>query len=264
MAEQQPQQFYQPMQMPQGMLPQGMMMPQQGIPQGAIPMPQQQFVQAPIAPAPVPVAVVAPVSDPVDQTVVVAGATPVKTEGLDVTVHDGIEIHKKPRRVVDTVFSPVIDDLVARINAIQIETSSNLRQVRDDIKKLKPMHNKALHTVLRHKRARGSGNTPANNTFTKPVPITDDMCDFLNEPHGSSFSRTQLVSRISSYAREKEITIPGKGSIIPDANLRLLFGTPEKDEKGDPTVIKHSHIQKFFKHNVLKLVAPVVAPVAPQ
>ena len=93
-----------------------------------------------------------------------------------------------------------------------------------------------------------------HNSFTKPVSITDDMCDFMGAPHGSRFSRTQLVSKISSYSREEKITVPGKGCIIPDATLRRLFGTPEKDAKGNPTVIKHSNIQKYFHVNVLKSV----------
>jgi hypothetical protein len=96
------------------------------------------------------------------------------------------------------------------------------------------------------------------NVFERQCPITDACCDFIGVPHGSTRTQTELICIISQYMRYNQVNITQRTlTFKPDAALRILFGTPEKNPDGSDFVIKHPHMERYFNVNVLKPV-PVI------
>ena len=47
-----------------------------------------------------------------------------------------------------------------------------------------------------------------NSHFKKPVPISEQMCDFLGHDHGTEVSRTDVTKAITAWIKEKHLQNP--------------------------------------------------------
>lgn len=61
--------------------------------------------------------------------------------------------------------------------------------------------------------------------FVLPVPISADLCDFLNIPQGSSMARTEVTKQLIKYVSVNNLANPDKKThIIPNEPLTKLLG----------------------------------------
>jgi len=65
--------------------------------------------------------------------------------------------------------------------------------------------------------------------FVLAVPISDDLCDFLDIPHGSQVSRTEVTKYLIAYISDHNLSNPEKKTlVVPDQRLSKLLG-PDVD-----------------------------------
>lgn len=83
--------------------------------------------------------------------------------------------------------------------------------------------------------------------FVLPVPISNELCDFLDIPYGSQVSRTEVTKYLISYISDHNLTNPEKKTlVIPDDKLSRLLG-PDVDLE----TLTRFTIQKYMNRHYL-------------
>jgi chromatin remodeling complex protein RSC6 len=84
--------------------------------------------------------------------------------------------------------------------------------------------------------------------FVLPVPVSIELCRFLNIPEGSEVSRTEVTKYLIQYIQEKELSHPEKKTlIVPDEALMQLLG-PDVDLE----TLTRFTIQKYMNQHYLQ------------
>ena len=90
-------------------------------------------------------------------------------------------------------------------------------------------------------------NTRAPSGFASPSKVSDALCDFMGQPHGTLISRTEMSKFLFSYIREHRLQAPNRPSIIlPDEALAALLG-----EEAMLVELTHFSIQKYLTPHFL-------------
>ena len=83
--------------------------------------------------------------------------------------------------------------------------------------------------------------------FVLPVPISDELCDFLDIQHGSQAPRTEVTKFLIAYISDHNLTNPEKKTlVIPDDKLSRLLG-PDVDIE----TLTRFTIQKYMNRHYL-------------
>ena len=109
---------------------------------------------------------------------------------------------------------------------------------------------KAERKGRKAKSAKAGNANPADCVFTKPVKVTDELCSFLGQAKGTTFSRSEVTKGIMAYAKSHNLM--DKQTIKADASLRKLLTLSETDNL---TIL---NLQKFLSRHYVK-AAPVAA-----
>lgn len=81
--------------------------------------------------------------------------------------------------------------------------------------------------------------------FLLPVPISNELSDFLGEPHGSQKSRTEVTKCIIKYISDNKLMNPDKKTqVVPDQKLRTLLGNDINFEN-----LTRFNIQKYMNRH---------------
>lgn len=106
--------------------------------------------------------------------------------------------------------------------------SDTIRGLESQLKSLKKRVGKttrALETKLDRavaKKSRKMGGVCA------PVPLSLELCKFLDKPEGTHEARTEVTRQINRYIVANNLQVPSNRSFFePDAKLRDLLGTSE-------------------------------------
>jgi chromatin remodeling complex protein RSC6 len=85
--------------------------------------------------------------------------------------------------------------------------------------------------------------------FMLPVPISPELCKFLNIEEGSNAARTEVTRFLIQYIEERHLTHPEKKTlVIPDEELALLLG-PDVDLD----TLTRFTIQKYMNRHYSKI-----------
>lgn len=115
-----------------------------------------------------------------------------------------------------------LDDMTKAIKAIQGE----MKKLQKDVGKLsKGGKNR------REIKYDANGEKIVQKTgFALPVPLSDQLCEFLDLPKGSSLSRTDVTRNLNTIIKSEKMQDPTNGrNIIPNAKLRALLNPAEGD-----------------------------------
>jgi chromatin remodeling complex protein RSC6 len=81
--------------------------------------------------------------------------------------------------------------------------------------------------------------------FVLPVAISNELCDFLNIPHGSQVPRTEVTKYIIDYIGQEKLIHPEKKTlIVPDEKLKELLG-----DDVDLSTLTRFTIQKYMNRH---------------
>ena len=129
-----------------------------------------------------------------------------------------------------------------------IEAISNLDKEFKAIKslvKLVQKENDKKEKILKKERDRKEKARLSPSGFAKPTDISTEMCDFLQIPHGTQMSRTEVTKKINTYVSTNNLKDPVNGRIIrPDATLKKLLRVKDGDE------VTFFHMQRLLNPHI--------------
>jgi len=139
-------------------------------------------------------------------------------------------------------FNSIIDNLSLlkfQINSIQQKIRCIEKQINKDLKSAKKQNKCKEDKKLKLADKKPSG-------FAKPIPVTKELCEFMNKPNGSDIARTEVTKALISYIKINNLNDQTKKTkIIPDNKLQNLLGI-SKDEIPE---LNFFNIQKYMnKH----------------
>lgn len=97
------------------------------------------------------------------------------------------------------------------------------------------------------------GNTRRRVTpsgFTKPVKLSDSLCDFMGVAHGTTLPRTNVTKYINEYIKTNNLQDPSdKRHILPDDKLKTILDLSGREDSH----ITYFNMQTFIKHHFSKV-----------
>lgn len=171
---------------------------------------------------------------------------PKKVEELPKKVEEPKQT-KKDKKQDKKVESAVVESEKSKLTEL-IEAITNLdkefKAIRSLIK-LVQKENDKKEKILKKERDRKEKARQSPSGFAKPTDISTEMCDFLNIPHGTLMSRTEVTKNINTYVSENKLKDPVNGRIIrPDAVLKKLLRVKDGDE------VTFFHMQKLLNPHI--------------
>jgi len=90
--------------------------------------------------------------------------------------------------------------------------------------------------------------------IVKPTDVSEEICQFMNQPKGTKLARTQVTKFLTDYIKEHNLQNPeNKREIKPDDKLKNLLKITEGE------VLTYFNLQTKLKHHFPKAQTPVVA-----
>jgi len=84
--------------------------------------------------------------------------------------------------------------------------------------------------------------------FVLPVPISDDLCDFLEKPRGTRIPRTEVTRFLIQYISKNELMNPNKKTqVVPNERLMKLLGNEVDLEN-----LTRFNIQKYMNRHFIR------------
>ena len=133
-------------------------------------------------------------------------------------------------------FNTVIDSLTLiklQITTLQQQIKTIEKTIKKEMKHTKKIKNKTI-----------SEKKPSG--FAKPLPVTEELCEFMNRPNGTEIARTEVTKALISYIENNNLKDKcKKQNIIPDIKLKNLLGITNEEISG----LNFFNIQKYMnKH----------------
>ena len=171
---------------------------------------------APVEEVPVPVAEMAPVSEPSSLDLIEA-----EFISLTTRLHD--------------------------IRTLQMSLVSDLKKLHKNVHK---------HMKESSKKQKKKRNTDPNRTkrepsgFAKPALISTELCSFLGKPEGTEMARTEVTKYLTQYIKEHKLQDEAnRRKILPDAPLKQLLNVGTGDE------VTYFNLQKYMKVHFPKSIS---------
>ena len=109
---------------------------------------------------------------------------------------------------------------------------STVKKVAKTYSKYKKDYDKNLARELRKAKKDPNRKKREPSGFAVPTDISSDLCDFLNVPHDTKMSRTDVTRKITKYIREKNLQVPeNRRSFLPDKQLGGILGPLKEVDK---------------------------------
>jgi len=143
---------------------------------------------------------------------------------------------------------------VLKIRCLHILIMATLDSLELAIKSLHREMRK-IHQLLEDPTGEKAKVRTANNSFKRPLKVSDKLRAFLQLQPDEMISRSEVTKRINVYAAEHNLKNGQK--ITMDAALKDLLNPPEGTE------ITYLNIQRYMKDHYIK-DTPVVPPVQSQ
>ena len=192
------------------------------------------------------------------ETPVKTGKKPVVTKVPVIKAADVV----KAVPVEDVVKSEVVQPVTPQENALQsiIEKVNTFvvmgKELQGQLKVLSKDWEKQQKIIDKvQKKRQNAKNSPSG--FAKPNKLSDEVCDFIGEPHGTEKSRTDITRFINAYIKEHSLNKPeNKRFILPDDKLRKILNVDAKEE------INYFILQKLISHHFPPSASKLAAAAA--
>jgi chromatin remodeling complex protein RSC6 len=175
-------------------------------------------------------------------------ALPVKTEVKTDEVNEVKEV------VDSAVTTEIVESDVDKYDVV-LEKLQNFvnegKELITIVKLLKKENAKSQKQVgKRQRKAPADGSKRPASGITKPTKLSDDLCNFLGIPKGSSLARTEVTKIINTYIKTNKLQDEAdRRTIHPDEKLsKILLPIPD-DKK-----LSFFNMQSFIKHQFIKAV----------
>ena len=100
--------------------------------------------------------------------------------------------------------------------------------------------------LLTKKKRKNKGNRKPSG-FAVPTKISNELCDFMSMPRGSSMARTEVTQYIIKYIKDHDLQWqPNRKIIKPDNSLKSLLNMKKNEE------LTYFNIQKYMNKHFVK------------
>lgn len=135
-----------------------------------------------------------------------------------------------------------MDFMKQRLLANKKEADNTL----SDFKQLEKAFEKTLKKLAKNSSKTKKPRKPSG--FALPVPVSNELCNFMGIEEGSHIPRTVVTKKLMTYISENKLQNPEKKSIIiPNEALFKLLGDEVKD-----VMLTHFTIQRYINKHFLK------------
>ena len=127
---------------------------------------------------------------------------------------------------------------------------TQITMLQNQVRQLERSVKKNMKTLQREaKKNRNKGNRKPSG-FAVPTKISDELCDFMQRPHGSKVARTEVTQYIIKYIKDNDLQFKENRKIIkPNPLLRSLLAAKKKDE------VTYFNIQRYMNRHFGKSVS---------
>ena len=189
---------------------------------------------APIVAAPAPVVAAKASKKAAAATTATLAAAPAPASVVAATTAPAPVVAAEPASPAVAVEEDVSVSLQKSITELQEQFAGLKSAVTAAFTTLKSIEKQAARVIKKAERRRNKskaapveGAEPKACIFTKPVHISDQMCDFLGKAKGTEVSRASVTRAIVAYAKLHNLM--KKQQITTDATLRKLLSLNESD-----------------------------------
>lgn len=136
-------------------------------------------------------------------------------------------------------YTSEFDELYSQLNSMRTSIADMLIAA----KKLQRSVQKDLKNAdKKSKRVNAKKGKREPSGFAKPAIISNELCDFLNQPYGTEMARTEVTKYLTSYIKDNNLQQPeDKRKINPDKKLSKLLKLTKEDQ------VTYFNLQKYMK-----------------
>jgi chromatin remodeling complex protein RSC6 len=141
-------------------------------------------------------------------------------------------VEESPEPVVDESPEPEVETVESQIRRLMVsleDQSKKIKETKTALKTILSSYQKELkETKSKKKRTkRDPTKEYVPHGFTKPVPVSEDLANFLGVPLDTLVARPSVTKAIAKYIKEKGLSNPEDGSIFKaDKALKKVLGEP--------------------------------------
>ena len=186
--------------------------------------------------------------------------TPLPEEDNDVDTTEYNEQFNENRVKTDELLKSLITVVQDRI-ASDKNLLSSLRDLNRQVARERKEVGKLVKKLNKGQRKKKRGGNKSPGGFTKPAPLSAQMCTFLEVTNGTELPRTEVTRRVNAYVKTHNLQNPeNKKQILADKKLKELLYIKDGDE------LTYFNLQRFMKIHFLKrdengVVAQFVRPL---
>lgn len=156
----------------------------------------------------------------------------------------------EPDVVSDSPMGSEFDALLTQVQMVTLQLSG----IKNAIKTLEKKTVRDLKLANKSKKKSKGIRKPSG--FVKPAQISNELANFLNQPHGTELARTEVTKVINAYIRANNLQDPTNGrKILPDKKLTELLNVKKEDE------LTYFNLQRYMSPHFAKASASLVNEV---
>jgi len=180
-----------------------------------------------------------------------------ETEGSEECDEQFNENREKTDELLKSLISVVQDRIASDKNLL-----SSLRELNRQVTRERKEVGKIVKKLNKGQRKKRRGGNKSPGGFTKPAPLSSQMCTFLEVTEGTELPRTEVTRRVNAYVKNNDLQNPeNKKQILADEKLKSLLYLKDDDE------LTYFNLQRFMKVHFLKkdetgAVCAFAAPVS--
>jgi len=146
----------------------------------------------------------------------------------------------------NAMFKEAVESITERRDVVK-EILAVVRNLQRQVNRERKETAKVLKKLAKTQRKKRRGGNKAPGGFTKPTPLSEPMCQFLEVESGTELPRTEVTRRVNQYVKDHSLQNPeNKKIILPDAKLKGLLYLSDDDE------LTYFNLQSFMKIHFLK------------
>ena len=145
--------------------------------------------------------------------------------------------------MVDTIidFTPQFANILNTIGGFK----KQLTELQGQVKGLERDVKRQMKILTKKKRKNKGNRKPSG--FAVPTKISNELCDFMSMPRGSSMARTEVTQYIIKYIKDHDLQWqPNRKIIKPDNSLKSLLNMKKNEE------LTYFNIQKYMNKHFVK------------
>ncbi len=142
------------------------------------------------------------------------------------------------------------DEVCEQFSGVLTTLSSFISQItmlQNQVRALEKTVGKQMRTYAREaKKNKNKGNRKPSG-FAVPTKISDELCEFMNKPKGSTAARTEVTQYIIKYIKDNKLQWNENRKVIkPNTPLKNLLAVKQNEE------VTYFNIQRFMNKHFIK------------